>query len=237
MHVLLTRPYNQSIEMKRQLEEMGCRVSIEPVLKISQLSFDNKHIKASNVLILTSYNASKIVANIKKLDKEIRIFAVGKKTAEPFLKAGFKNVSWAAGDAESLLSLVTDKVGKDIKSIFYVSGKHVTKNLANILNERGYKVRRVIVYNATPVKAMSKTTKNMIKRGDIDYIAFMSYRTAFYFNVLVRKYNMQLYLNRIKAITLSPKVARGLQENHWKSIDVATAPSNEALFEHLSNFL
>jgi hypothetical protein len=34
MHVLLTRPYAKSLETKRQLEEIGCRVSIEPVLDI-----------------------------------------------------------------------------------------------------------------------------------------------------------------------------------------------------------
>lgn len=223
--------------MKRQLEEMGCRVSIEPVLEISQLSFDKRDITASKILILTSFNASQIVVNIKGLDKEIQIFAVGKKTAEPFLKAGFKNVLWAAGDAESLLDLVIDKVGQDKKSISYVSGKYITKNLAKILNERGYKTRRVIVYNGTPIKAMSETTKSIIKQGDLDCIIFMSYRTAFYFSTLIRKHDLQLYLNKIKALNFSPKVARGLQEKYWKDVDIITSPSTEALFKRLNNFL
>lgn len=231
MHVLLTRPYLQSVEMKRQLEEIGCRVSIEPVLEISPVQYSPEIYKNSKAFAVTSLHASSEVARQNGIDKSIPVYAVGSATAKPLREAGFKHVFEANGNAKSLLTFIREQHKPEDGMITYLSGWHITQDLARVLAMEGYKAQRVVSYKANPVKNTSPATKSMIRHNDIDMVILMSYRTGYNFSTLCNQAHIGRSLQKMTAAVLSEHVASSLNKVKWKKVCTAEEPSKKALIE------
>ena len=88
MHILLTRPYEQALETRRQLIDIGCRVSLTPVLDIVPVQYSQEVYKNSKGFVVTSVHASQQIAKQQDLDRETTIYAVGTATAKPLPVVG-----------------------------------------------------------------------------------------------------------------------------------------------------
>lgn len=234
MHVLLTRPYAKSLETKRQLEEIGCRVSIEPVLDISPVRHSSDIYKNSKGLIVTSFHASaQILQQKDKIDKNTAIFAVGEATARPLHKAGFKNVYEASGDAKSLLPVIRDNYRPEDGLITYLSGWHITQDLAKALAMEGFKAQRVVIYKANLINDLSSLIKAEILRKEIDCVILMSNRSAHQFCKMCHEAKIVKHLNRIVALTMSEDIVKNIEGIRWKDIKVAQEPSMHSIIDKL----
>ena len=234
MHVLLTRPYAKSLETKRQLEEIGCRVSIEPVLDISPVKHSSDIYRNSKGLIVTSFHASaQILQQEDKIDKNTAIFAVGEATARPLHEAGFNNLYEASGDAKSLLPVVRDNYRPEYGLITYLSGWHITQDLAKVLAMEGFEAQRVVIYKANLINDISSLTKAEILRKEIDCVILMSNRSARQFRKMCHDTKIIKYLNRITALTLSEEIAKNIEDIKWKDIKVAQEPSMQSIIDML----
>ena len=233
MHVLLTRPSFQAELMRPLLEQRGCTVTVEPVLNVSSTSPSLDALRGADIFVVTSAYASLHIVNANFLTKSTPIFAVGAGTAAPLRQAGFSQVFQADGDAKSLLDLILKEIRPMDGLITYLSGQDITTDMAQDLVCRGYKARRVVVYKAEPAHTLSLTTHNLIRRRIIDCVVFMSYRTAHFFTGLCHQSGLSDCLGSVTAAALSDKVASGLEQNQWKEVLVAHAPSNDAIINLL----
>lgn len=234
MHVLLTRPTLQAEAMRPSLEEKGHRVSVEPVLDVSPVDFSHEALRDSRTIVVTSVHASLRIAELPSIDRTVPIYAVGAGTAAPLHRAGFACVHEAAGDAPSLLDLILKKRSASEGRITYLSGWDITEDMAAALKRHGHDAQRLVAYRATPAKSLSPATQDMLRRGDIDCILFMSYRTAHFFTLLCDKAGLSPCLRTISAAAMSEKVARGLCRTDWRETGIAANPSREAMVDVLT---
>ncbi|TCO68706.1 uroporphyrinogen-III synthase [Rhodovulum euryhalinum] len=235
MHILLTRPALQAKTMKLPLENMGLQVSLAPILDVSDVDFSPETLEASKAFVVTSVYASLRIAGEPSACRTVPIYAVGAGTAAPLRRAGFTCVHEAAGDATSLLDLILKKRNPSEGRITYLSGWDITEDMARALERHGHDARRVVAYRATPAKSLSNATRELLRRGDIDCIVFMSYRTAHFFTALCEEARLSACLQTMTAAVLSEKVASGLDRKGWRKIRVATAPSQEAMIDILAS--
>lgn len=234
MHILLTRPYAKSLETKRQLEEIGCRVSIQPVLDISPVKHSSDIYRNSKALILTSFHASSQISQREEIDKNMTIFAVGEATARPLHDAGFKNVYAAEGNAQSLLPIIREHFRPEDGLITYLSGWHITQDLAKALAMNGHEAQRVVIYKANLINDISPLTKAEIQRQEIDCVILMSNRSAHQFCKMCYEAKIIKHLSRITALTMSEEIAKSIENIKWKDIKIAQEPSMNSIIETLT---
>ena len=100
MHIIITRPKEDSFHLIKKLINSGHTVTHLPVMKIEQLETDKVNLKNYKAIIFTSSNAIRFM-NLEKVNSKIKCFCVGKTTEFNAKKAGFINVY--SSEAEALI--------------------------------------------------------------------------------------------------------------------------------------
>ena len=79
MHILLTRPLEDSQELILRFQKLGHEISHIPLIKIEKKKYENLNFSDYKGIIFTSSNSIKFL-DIKLIDKKINCFCVGNKT-------------------------------------------------------------------------------------------------------------------------------------------------------------
>ena len=79
MHVLLTRPLEDSIDLIKRFKDKGFTVSHLPLIKINKINFPKPNYSEYKIIIFTSSNAIRNL-DTKGFDKKILCFCVGDAT-------------------------------------------------------------------------------------------------------------------------------------------------------------
>lgn len=212
--------------MSEVLERRGHRVHLAPLLQVDPLPFDGRTLGTASAIILTSANA---VPALEGLDPAIRVFAVGPDTASAARAAGLSNVAAASGTAASLLEMVRHRWRPDYGPLAYASGRHVSVDVAGALAVQGFRCRRVEVYATAQVRQLPEEAKNLLQRGQIDAVLFMSVRTADAFCGLVASTGNPEVCRRARSLSLSDKIATRLGHLPWLESLTAASPTREGI--------
>jgi len=89
MHILLTRPLEDSRDMILRFQSLGHKVFHIPLIDIESKNYESINFSDYNGIIFTSANAIKFI-NSKLIDKKISCFCVGSSTEKKAKSAGFK---------------------------------------------------------------------------------------------------------------------------------------------------
>ena len=89
MHILLTRPLEDSREMILKFQSLGHEVSHMPLINIEGIKYDNLNFSGFKGIIFTSSNAIKFL-DIKLINKKIICFCVGSATEKKLEAADSK---------------------------------------------------------------------------------------------------------------------------------------------------
>ncbi|MEK6734246.1 MAG: uroporphyrinogen-III synthase [Pseudomonadota bacterium] len=216
MKLLITRPIKQAQEFSQQVENLGNEAIIYPLLEITNLNIDLEVIKKFDGIIITSRNALDSIFN---LNKEIKLYIVGKQTAEYANILDFKNVQFAGETITELKKIINQK-----DNLLYCSGDNVTDDL------KGYKnIKRIIVYNSNPIKEISNNIIDFFYEKETKVISLFSLKTAENLLYLLNKYNLLLYCDKIILLALSSKIAAVFNDIKFKKILVAGRPDQQAM--------
>lgn len=237
MHVLITRPHFQAQEMKRQLDYLGCQVSIDPLLEVEPVNYNEKIYHNSSALVVTSLQASLRIVQADPIDKSKPIYAVGDATAAPLKRNGYENVLVASGDAQSLIKLVLEKHAPSDGLITYLSGWHITQDLAWFLAMQGYSAQRVVCYKTHLVGHFAETTLLLLEREKINVIVFLSARTAQAFSRLSMKHNLSSKLHNVTGIVFSENIVDALPANRFREIIITNSYTQNAVYEEIENLM
>ena len=217
MHILLTRPLDDSKELLFKLTSMNHKVSHLPLLQIKKIEIPETDFTQFKAIIFTSANALKYL-DTSKIDKKIFCFCVGLATERKAKELGFQNIFCAEGNVNNLKELILQNFDPKIGSMIYVSGEIISYNLDKDLILENYVVKRIINYTTTPNENLQDNFIRDIKLSVPEIIFIYSENSAKTFFKLIKKYNLDNIWMETNLMCMGEKASSALNDIKWKKI-------------------
>jgi uroporphyrinogen-III synthase len=228
VQALVTRPREDAEPVARALADRGIAVMIESLLGIEPLPGVSVDPTGLQGLLVTSANGVRALARLLP-DRTLPVWAVGDASARVAREMGFAAVESAGGDVETLADLVSARVDPARGALLHAAGEAVAGDLSGRLGERGYHVRREVLYRAVTATTLSPDLCRALQAGEIDLALFFSPRTAATFATLIADAGLGEKLARVQAYGLSGNVTAKLNELPWAALHKAAEPTLAAL--------
>lgn len=196
MKILITRSINQTVEIFRQIKEIGHEPISVPLLEISTTAhISNDSTKGYDGLIITSVNSLPALLNI---NRDIRIYVVGNTTIKELKAFDFNNLIYIGHNILELKEKLKFIQGKYL----YLSARDVTDDLHEFPN-----IDRKIVYEANFTENNLENLISFIKLDEHKGCVLFSKRSAERFLYLIHKYELMSYMKNISLFCFSNKIA------------------------------
>ena len=217
MHILLTRPLEDSSEIILKFQSLGHKVSHLPLLRVEKVNYEDINFSDYGGIIFTSANAIKFL-DLEKLDKKIKCFCVGNATEKKARSLGFQNTISAEGNVLNLKELILQNFDKSEKQLLYVCGEIISFDLDHHLSDEGYKIRRVINYRVKHNKIFDENFVNQLKGNIPDLVYVYSQNSALSFlNFIKINQSENIWMNT-NLMCIGEKTSSILNEIKWKKI-------------------
>lgn len=207
---LLTRAKENNEKIAKTLENKGFESIIEPIFSVKILQPDLPKI-IPQAIIITSANAALAVI-LAKLPLDIKIFALGKKSAKKLVTAGYKNIFYAKDAAAlSLREKILEELKAKDGNLFYFCSDSITLDFKQSLEPLGFKVDKILSYEINWHINFSAEFLQKITKKPIDFVIFYSQNNAKHFYFLIKKHNLLEYFSTSTLVCLSEKIATELK--------------------------
>jgi len=232
VHIVITRPKEDSLHLIEKLMKLGHFVTHLPVIKIEKLKTNKINLKNYKAVIFTSSNAIRFM-NIEKLDLKIKCFCVGNATEFTAKQVGFINTYSSEGTVDSLIELIIRTL--DIKSgkLLYLSSEFISKDLDVDLIHAGFSVERISNYTTSPVEEIDAKTLNFLKQKTPEVIFIYSSKSAKNLFNLINKYSLLNVVTRSNLMCISEKVLLVLKQIKWKNVFIFSPGEEEFLLNKI----
>ena len=228
MHILLTRPLEDSQELILRFKKLGHEISHMPLVKIEKKNHENLNFSDYKGIIFTSSNSIKFL-DIKLIDKKINCFCVGNKTETKARSIGFLNVYSAEGNGSNLKELILQNYNSSDGRLLYVSGEQISINLDQELIAAGYSVKRIINYISRPIDNINESFIDKLKLKMPEIVFVYSPNSEINFLNIIKNYQLvDLWMNT-NLMCLGEKTSSVLNEIKWKKIFLFSPGEEEFL--------
>ena len=217
MHILLTRPLEDSREMIFKFQSLGHDISHMPLINIESKNYESINFPDFNGIIFTSANAIKFL-NLKLIDKKINCFCVGNATEKKAKSSGFQNIFCADGNVNNLKELILQNFNSSDGKLLYVSGEIITNELDQELTSEGYSVKRITNYTANPVEKFNDKFIEKLKLKIPEIVYIYSENSAISFLNLIKNHQLENFWMDTNLMCISEKTSAVLNEIKWKKI-------------------
>ena len=217
MHILLTRPLEDSREMILKFQSLGHEVTHMPLINIEGIKYEDLNFSDFKGIIFTSSNAIKFL-DTKSVDKKINCFCVGSATESKAKSIGFQNIFAADGNVNNLKELILQNFNSSDGKLLYVSGEIISNDLDQILISEGYNIQRIINYKANPVEKFSDTFIEKLKLNMPGIVYVYSQNSAISFLNLIKNYELVNLWMDTNLMCIGEKTSAVLNEIKWKKI-------------------
>lgn len=217
MHVLFTRPVDDSKDLILKFKSLGHIVSSIPVISIKKKEYQKIDFSSFKGIIFTSSNAIKFL-DTKLLDKNIKCFCVGNATELLAKEKGFQNIFSAEGNVNNLKEIILQNFKSSEGKLLYISGETITFELDKFLISEGLKVERVINYSSDPIEKFNEILIDDLKNNVPDIVYIYSQNSAISFKNLIKNYNLQNHWMNTNLMCISEKTSSVLNDIKWKKI-------------------
>ena len=217
MHILLTRPLEDSYEMILKFKSLGHRISHLPLLKVDKVNYDEKNFSDFKGIIFTSANAVKFL-NVKKIDKKIHCFCVGIATEKKAKSFGFQNIITAEGNVQNLKELILQNFNQKDGKIIYVSGETISFDLDQQLLKEGYNIKRIINYRTIHNVNFDDNFMRELKLNIPDIVYIYSQNSGLSFLKFIKLNHSENFWMNTNLMCIGEKTSAILNEIKWKKI-------------------
>ena len=217
MHILLTRPIEDSKELIIKLNNLGHKVSHLPVINVVGEEYRDFSEEEFKGIIFTSSNAVKNL-NLKNINKNIQCFCVGSATERTARINGFQKVYSADGNVSNLKEIIIQNYNTKNEKLIYVSGEIITTNFDKDLISEGYNVDRIINYKVLPVENLDLKFLEELKSSIPEIVFIYSQNSAKSFLSIIKKYELNDCWMNSNLMCMGEKTSRVLNEIKWKKI-------------------
>ena len=217
MHIVITRPKEDSQNLIENLIKLGHMVTHLPVIKIEKLETNEINLLNYKAVIFTSSNAIKFM-NIEKFNSKIKCFCVGNFTENEAKQKGFQNIYSAEGNVNNLKELIIQNFDKNEGKLLYISGEITSSRLDEDLIKEGFLVERLVNYSVKHIQNLDKDFIENLKKTIPDVVYVYSENSAKSFTNIIKKYNLVDYWMNTNLMCLGEKTSSVLNEFKWKKI-------------------
>jgi len=217
MHILLTRPLEDSNEMILKFQKLGNIVSHLPLISVESKNFEKINFDNFKGIIFTSANAIKFL-DTKNINKKIHCFCVGNATEKKARNIGFQNVFSAEGNVNNLKEIILQNFNSTDGKLLYLSGEVISYNLDEQLIKSGYNVKRIINYTVKPIEKFNETFVDKLKLNMPEIVFVYSQNSAINFLNIIKNYQLVDLWMETNLMCLGEKTSSVLNEIKWKKI-------------------
>ena len=217
MHILLTRPLEDSQELILRFKSLGHQVSHLPVINIEKKDYENINLNEFKGIIFTSTNAIKNL-DVSRINKNIFCFCVGDATEKIVKEKGFQNIFTASGNVANLKEIILQNFDQKIGNLVYVSGELISYDLDLELKKEGYTIKRIITYKVNSNHILSDEFIKELKSSIPEIVFIYSENSARSYLNLLKKYNLLDIWMETNLMCLGEKASSVLNEIKWKKI-------------------
>ena len=228
MHILLTRPLEDSNEMILRFQKLGNIVSHLPLISVESKNFEKINFDNFKGIIFTSANAIKFL-DTKNINKKIHCFCVGNATEKKARNIGFQNVFSAEGNVNNLKEIILQNFNSSDGKLLYLSGEVISYNLDEQLIKSGYNVKRIINYTIKPIEKFNETFVDKLKLNMPEIVFVYSQNSAISFLNFIKNYQLVDYWMNTNLMCLGEKTSSVLNEIKWKKIFLFSPGEEEFL--------
>ena len=232
MHIVITRPKEDSLYLIENLVKLGHIVTHFPLIKIEKLETKRINLINYQAVIFTSANAIKFM-NIEKFNSKIKCFCVGKGTEFKAKQFGFINTYTSEGTVDSLIELILRTLDNKSEKLLYLSSEFISKDLDKDLTNAGYSVDRISNYTSLAIEEIDKKTLNFFEKNPPDVIFIYSSKSAQNLFKLINKYSLLNVVTQSNLMCISEKVLSVLKQIKWKKVFVFSPGEEEFLLEKI----
>jgi uroporphyrinogen-III synthase len=231
MHILITRPEPDATETGTQLESLGHKVMIEPMLRVEPQPIDGDAFEGAQALIATSRNALRalILSAAQDAARDHPLYVVGPATAELAIAMGFLDVREGRGSGRDLAELIAGEADPANGRMVHLAGETLAFDLAAALAEHGLAVDTLTTYRTVAATSLSASTIQQLRAGGLEAAILMSPRTASVFAKLLRSADLSKEASRLTCICLSKEVANALEGVSPGRIEIAREPNSTGI--------
>ena len=232
MHIVITRPKEESLYLIENLIKLGHLVTHLPVIKIEKLEMERINLLNYKAIIFTSSNAIRYM-KVEKFDPNIKCFCVGSSTEHTAKQAGFINTYSSEGTVDSLIELIIRTLDQKSEKLLYLSSEFISKDLDIDLINAGYSIDRITNYTSLPETQIDKVTLDFIKKNPPDVFFVYSAKSAKNLFNLINKYSLLNVVTHSNLMCISEKVLLVLKQIKWKKVFVFTPGEEEFILDKI----
>jgi len=242
--VVVTRPRDQSDQLRKQLEQLGARVILFPTIKIvpardaSLLEAALEGIRQYDWLLFASRNADEAVALATKADvsevlSEVRIAVVGMATVRRLTDLGLEaNFVPAQFNMATLCSELIQRANVDGQRFLYPCGDLADAEGPQPLRDAGAIVDAIEAYRTIPDEsADTEALRRSLAADEIDAIVFASPSAVQAFFNRISSHRVS---PRIGLVSIGPKTTQALEKATRNRVTEARKSEVEGLVEATS---
>ncbi len=227
--LLITRPDADAAPLIRRLNGMDIDTVAAPLLEIEYLDGPPLDVETVQAFLLTSANGVRALA--RRTDRrDVPCLVVGDATARTAAEAGFRNIESAGGDVDDLAKLAAETCNPKAGVLLHAAGSVSAGDLAAMLEPKGFKVWREMLYEAKAVAALPQAAIDAIGDRRVDGVVLYSPRSAGHFRNLAAAADLDRALPDLTLFALSENV-RAAAGAGWGECIVAAQPDQESLLE------
>lgn len=238
MRIAITRPEPDATSLAKTLLGLGHEIVVEPLLT---LKFDDEVVLPAErfqAVIFTSANGVRAMENRDNFPSFLKMPAhtVGLASAEAARQAGFTDVTSAQGNLEDLQRKIEETLDPQGGPLLYATGQEVSGDLSGSLRALGFRVNRVVLYEAIPKPRLSIGVRVLIEEGSLDVVLLFSRRTATIWADLVEEAQLSGFLRGTRHLCLSEPIGDLLRERFGFAVPhivVARRPDTASMLDLL----
>lgn len=235
MRILVTRPIEDALSTAQQLRKLGHEPIVCPLLSVQFREGVTFSVEGVQAIIATSMNGIRALVHATSR-RDIPIFAVGSRTADAARDAGFAEVKNSASDSAALADAIARWTRPEKGALLHVSGSEVAGTLVESLSDRGFQVRREILYDMVQATRMPKDVCLLLSKAAIGAVLLYSPRSAEIFSQCMRKAGLIEACRNLIAVCISEAAAEKCRgQLPMREFRVARNPTQSAMLEALKN--
>jgi uroporphyrinogen III methyltransferase/synthase len=233
--VVLTVSADLGKGWRERFEEHGAEVWELPMTKITHYpnrSLWKKEVGKTAWIVLTSGAGVRalpgIVSDARKLAGK-KIAVVGQSTAEILKSIGLRADFIGPGPGSE--ALARSWPGNKLDPVLHITGNEEGGGFAGLLQKKGYRVRRLVVYKNEGPRQLAKPVREALRREGADWVIFASGTAAERFRRLVPRWQVEP-----KVAVIGPATARKARVSGWRINCISHTPSGEAVLDSILTF-
>jgi uroporphyrinogen-III synthase len=235
--ILITRPKEQSKDLKLLLDARGYKTFLESLYSIRY--YKNKVTYNKDIYyIFPSINSVQSLINSKQINKfrEAKILAIGNKVKTALKKLGCKIFIKTAEDSSKLITFLKKSKFRDSKFI-YLGGNISNNDFFEKLNKYNISFEKKVIYKTIPRLRLTNRLVKKIEFNEVKAVLFYSLLATETFFKLLSEQKIKLSKSKVKFICISERVAAPLRNNKFKLTYIADKPNQKAIIKSIQKHM